>query len=383
MQLLADVLKREPGAREIYEERERLRGVPACRTSGGRCDPRTSAGGRVRAWRYDTLWSRVQIHFPNSAHLRNLQGFLRKCDFSSPTRLVLSTHPKWVSVHPVALAMTAAAGLAVRREGGSVELAIPNPKMDSIRYLTRMKLFEALGLEAPTSIQEHEAAGRFIPITQIETPQQLSNFLVDMVPLLHATRDEVEPIQYVISELVRNVLEHSASPIGAVLCAQYYATSKRLALGVADRGIGIRSSLEWNYPVHTDMAAIMLALRPGVTGTTKNLYGTDYNAGAGLFFTKSIACASRNFFALYSGQGLFKLLGTPKKAKEIVIRGNPEDDYHLALEDLPPWPGTVAGIDVSVQAGQTFAQLLDAIRQVYRIDKQAERRKGFKKPRFG
>src|SRR5205814_597417 len=81
------------------------------------------------------------------------------------------------------------------------------------------------------------------------------SFLADMVPLLHASRSEVEPIQYVISELVRNVLEHSGSATGAVLCAQYYAESKRLALGVADAGIGIRASLEGHFDVPNDLAA--------------------------------------------------------------------------------------------------------------------------------
>jgi len=205
-----------------------------------------------------------------------------------------------------------------------------------------------------------------------------------MVPLLHAPQDEVEPIQYVISELVRNVIEHASSPTGALLCAQYYKRSRRLALGVADTGIGIRASLARNYPTENDLQAVLLALRPGVTGTARDMYGTDYNAGAGLFFTKSIACASNNLLVLLSGRGYFKLLRTPaaRAKKSILIRSNPDKDYHRGYSDLPAWQGTAAGIDIAIEKGRTFAQLLAAIRQVYGIDRRAAAKRRFKEPRF-
>jgi hypothetical protein len=245
-----------------------------------------------------------------------------------------------------------------------------------------MGLFPFLGCEAPEQIKPHEPAGRFIPLTQIRTSTELSSFIVDMVPLLHASREEVQPIQYVISELVRNVIEHSSSPNGATLCAQYYKNTRRLALGVVDTGIGIRASLANNYAPASDLAAVMLALRPGVTGTTRGAYGSENNAGAGLFFTKSIACASDNFFLLASGTGAFKLLGTPAAQATIVIQGRPESDYHREFDDLPGWPGTVVGIDVAIEKGRTFAQLLTEIRNVYGIDRQGSRGRNRKEPRF-
>jgi hypothetical protein len=114
------------------------------------------------------------------------------------------------------------------------------------------------------------------------------------------------------------------------------------------------------------------------------MYGTDYNAGAGLFFTKSIACASNNLFVLFSGQGLFKLLRTPaaRAKKAILIQGDPNKDYHRGFPDLPTWQGTVAGIDISIEKGRTFAQLLAAIRDVYGIDRKTAAKRRFKEPRF-
>ena len=269
----------------------------------------------------------MRIFFPNSAHLRNIQAFLRGCRFDDPTSLEVGFHDRWVSVHPV-VAMAAAAASHVRVNGGTVDVRLPSPPPASLRYLATMGLFPFLGCHPPEEIQPHEPAGRFIPLTQIRTSTELSSFIVDMVPLLHASREEVQPIQYVISELVRNVIEHSGSPTGAMLCAQYYKGSRRLALGVVDTGIGIRSSLSTNYAPPSDVAAVMLALRPGVTGTTPGAYGSD-NAGAGLFFTKSIACASNNFFLLGKRNRRVQTAGDASGAAE-------HPDSGSARARLPP-----------------------------------------------
>jgi anti-sigma regulatory factor (Ser/Thr protein kinase) len=326
----------------------------------------------------------MRIFLPNSAHLANLEAFLRKCRFDKPTELHVRLHPRWVSVHPVAVALTAAAAAQVRQLGGVVTVGRASSKNHSLRYLAAMQLFKALGCEPPEKVRSHEPAGRFIPITQIRTSAELSNFIVEMVPLLHATKTEVQPIQYVISELVRNVIEHANSTTGAMICAQYYKARRRLALGVADMGVGIRESLSTNYTTSDDLSALKLALQPGVTGTTSGIYGSANNAGAGLFFTKGIACASDNLFTIYSGSGFFKLRRTPlaKRAKGIVIHADPDNDYHTEIADLPAWQGTVVGVDVSIDKGRTFAQFLHAIRTVFGIHRQAAPDPGFKAPRF-
>src|SRR5450759_3246848 len=45
------------------------------------------------------------------------------------------------------------------------------PNIRSLTYLVRMKLFDFLRLRPPIEIQEHEEAGRFIPLTQIRTAE--------------------------------------------------------------------------------------------------------------------------------------------------------------------------------------------------------------------
>jgi hypothetical protein len=146
--------------------------------------------------------------------------------------------------------------------------------------------------------------------------------------LLHAPKEVSDPIKYVFSEIVRNTLEHSGSPVGAFVAAQYYAKSKRIAIGIADAGIGVFQHMKRFHSVVSAGDAITLALQPGITGTTQRIGGTETNAGAGLFYTKSIASLSKNMFLIYSGDAAYRLMGGGKKTAP-DLHANPIDDPGL------------------------------------------------------
>lgn len=322
----------------------------------------------------------MRIYFPNSGHLQNFGGFARKQDLSDPTSLEFSMNASYVSVHPMALAMAAAAGQHVRETGGPINADLAASD-GSVRYIARMKLTDVLGVEPDLPMVEHAPEGRFIPLTRIQTQEDLNNFIRQMVPLLHATPDEAGPIKYVITELVRNVLEHAASPIGAMVCAQYFSKTERLSLGVADFGIGIRESIGAFHHAPTDLEAIHLALRPGVTGATARLGGNEQNAGAGLFFTKSIARVTRNFFVIYSGNAMFKLRPGSRTAQPTLL-SDPATDAATREQDLPYWPGTAIGVDANVGSSAEFAELLASIREAYRLNVKAKSKAKYRKARF-
>jgi anti-sigma regulatory factor (Ser/Thr protein kinase) len=290
-------------------------------------------------------------------------------------------HERWVSAHPVALALTACAGAMVRAAGGNVELQIPDPNVNYVHYLVRMRLFEHLGIDPPREITEHESAGRFIPITQVQSSEDLQRFITDMIPLLHDGPEQVGPVKYVISELVRNVLEHSISRSGAFVCAQYYRDSRKVGLGVVDAGVGIRESLRRYHPTRDDVAAICLALQPGVTGTSSRFGGTEYNAGAGLFFTRSIATLSKTHMVLASGSGFYKSKKCPA-GTPVRISANPIDDPHSVLLGLPAWQGTAIGIDIGVPPAIPFADAFERISKVFNVHIRASAKARYRKPRF-
>ena len=302
----------------------------------------------------------MKIHLPNSVWLGNIDPFLRAFDVANKDVLEISSHKKWVSVHPVVLSMVCAIGLKMKSEGKQIKFY--KPTATSKHYFERMGLFKLLGLDSEIKITEHEPAGRFITIQIIRDSAQLDKFVTEMIPLLHFEPKKVEPIRYIIFELVRNVFEHANSNEGAIVCAQYYKKSNTIRIGVADNGIGIKKSISQSYNPKTDIESISLALTPGITGTTTKIGGTESNAGAGLFFIKSLAKVDRDFFMIYSGKAMYKLLKTPKN-KDVKLIADPLKEHASYDDNYPYWQGTVVGIDLCLDEHADFDALLDLIRE--------------------
>ncbi len=319
----------------------------------------------------------MHCYLSNSIFIGNIDPFLASFDTANPTQLSITTHDRWISVHPVVLTMLAAKGLTLPM--GSVQF--DSVTAASAGYFERMRLFEMLGVDSGISITKSDPAGRFIPLTQIKTADEQTRFITDMMPLLHLQPEQAETIRYVVSELIRNVLEHSGSPHGAIVAAQYHKKSNLIRLGIADTGFGVKQTINRSHSAWTDIEALKLALTPGVTGTTPREGGTRENAGAGLFFIKSIAVNNRNFFMLYSGDSLYKLLKRPAQSP-VKLYADPSRDRHSEKAGLPYWQGTVVGIDLSLDDTGAFKTLLAAIRTTYSSAVRERKKSRYKRARF-
>lgn len=320
----------------------------------------------------------MKIYLPNSAHLQNIEGFIRKYRKGSTARLRVSGHDRYIHLHPFALAFCACAGATATHNGWETTGKLKDVR--SIPYFVRMKLFDYLAIQPPAEIEEHEEAGRFVPLTQFKTSEDLSRTITDLVPLLHAGPNVADPIRYVISELGRNVIEHSYSSVGGFVCAQYFRDQKRIAIGIADSGRGILNAIRQSHPAESEKDAFRLALTPGISGATPRIGGDETNAGAGLFFIRSIAKVSGNFFVMYSGSTLYKIMR--KQPDPNTLFANPLEEGHSLVEDLPPWEGTAIGIDINVDDTGKFSALLDIIRKSYNIDVKVKRKAYYKKISF-
>lgn len=319
----------------------------------------------------------MKIHLPNSAFLGNIDPFIRGFDPSSPDSLEITANDKWISVHPAVISMIAALGLTVKPE----KIRCQKFEATSRHYFVRMGLFNLLNIPSDIVIKEHEPAGRFIPLTQIRTSHEQTRFITDMIPLLHLEPEQAKTLGYIVSELVRNVIEHAETENGALLCAQYYKKSNSIRIGIADTGRGIKSTIAHSHSVDTDLDAIRLALTPGITGTTSKEGGTEQNAGAGLFFIKSIASVNKDFFVIYSGNGFYKLLKkNPTRSRR--LNADPFTDRHSGSAGMPAWQGTVVGVDITLDQTEEFSLLLDAIRDTYSSAVRERRKERHKKPRF-
>ena len=318
----------------------------------------------------------MRIHIPNSAWLGNIDPFLQGFEPSKPNQLELTFNKKWMSIHPMVLSMIAALGLGIK----SSKITCEKLEATSKHYLERMNLFDFLKMDSGINITEHDSSGRFIPLTQIKNSASLTKFVTDVTPLLHLEAKHAEPIRYIMSELIRNVIEHSMSKDGAIVSAQYYKKSNTIRIGIADTGIGIWKSINESHNPKTDLDAIRMALTPGITGATRKEGGTERNAGAGLFFIKSIASVNSDFFVIYSGKGLYKLL--KREGKKIELHADPFDDRHSKRNNLPNWQGTVVGIDLSLDTTQEFSLLLGLLNQTLKEAIKERKKERYKKPQF-
>jgi anti-sigma regulatory factor (Ser/Thr protein kinase) len=306
-----------------------------------------------------------QLYVPNSVNLRNFDSLFHQNDFCFNDRAVdIRFHPKMIALHPVGLAFYAAVGDLLRRQGAKTTARI-NYDIHTIPFLQRMKLFDALGYSGPGTFVEHDETGRFIPLMKIRTSDELDRFIKTIDPILHTDRENSRVIKHVFSELLRNIIEHSRSPDGGNVCATYNRKRRKVSIGISDAGIGIMQSMTLHHHVTTHRQAIALALRPGVTGTSPRIGGTPENAGAGLFFTKCIAQATRNHFLIYSGDAYFKLWLTPAK-EEIQFLADPTMDRGRFVTDLPYFQGTLVGIDIRTEGSEAFNRLIENIGDAFR-----------------
>src|SRR3989338_2983646 len=180
----------------------------------------------------------MKLHLANGVWIGNIDPFFKNLDTSDESKLEITSHERWVSVHPVVLTIVAALGLKTLSQGKRIDFRIMQAA--SKHYFERMGLFKILRLESGMKIKRHESSGKFVPLQVIKNAEELDRFITDMIPLLHKEPEKVAPIKYVVTELVRNVLEHANSKVGAVVCAQYYPDSNTIRIGVTDIGMGIR-----------------------------------------------------------------------------------------------------------------------------------------------
>lgn len=109
--------------------------------------------------------------------------------------------------------------------------------------------------------------------------------------------------------------------------------------------------------------------------------GNEQNAGAGLFFTKSIAKATRNHFLIYSGTSYFKLLIT-NPGKLIAFNPNPNEDKARVVHNLPYFQGTLVGIDIHISDQKAFNNLIENIGKAYQLGVKKTQKDFYKKIKF-
>lgn len=310
----------------------------------------------------------IRIELPTNCTLHASQSFLQGIDYfgADDTAAELVFHPRWMHLEPYALAMLAAWGewcneknlpITARNLGASADFA------------WRMRLFDHVKIPYSPQRAQHEEAGRFLPLTMVTSSADVRSVMADISALLHLDKDEDEltAVQFCVSELIRNAIEHSGNR-KAIVCAHNYSAGKpkRITIAVADTGMGIRAHLGRARPIpnDSDAEAVLLSLYPGITGAIPGVYGTAENAGAGLFMTRSIAKSTGGYFLLLSGNACYRQMRIPDADRQTQLFPDPRHERHNVWKLQHPWQGTVVTMEIVTERIWDFREYLDWIKKV-------------------
>jgi anti-sigma regulatory factor (Ser/Thr protein kinase) len=215
---------------------------------------------------------------------------------------------------------------------------------DTIRYLSQMDFFTSdIRWRIPPEQEGfigQSPAGRFLPIRNLHQLSETNAVSREMVRGLRMEdRKSALTIQYAISELIDNALQHSGSPSGAFVTAQKHQEPAMVHVLIVDTGIGIRRHL-MKHPrfrqLTDDMAALKAALTPFVTGTYMARLREDRldyeNQGLGLSVTDQIARHSGGALYVWSGHALYR--------------------SRRRVQSMPvAWPGTIVFLTLPINPG--------------------------------
>ena len=153
--------------------------------------------------------------------------------------------------------------------------AVQHAGQDAVQYLSRMDFFtDEIRWCVPPQAEgfvRHDAAGRFIPIRNLRDQRETAGTAREIVQCLDvANAASANTIKYALSEIIDNALQHSESPTGTYVSAQFFPRLDCVNAVIADTGIGIRAHLS-RHPQYRgltdDLEALRIALTPNVTGT--------------------------------------------------------------------------------------------------------------------
>jgi hypothetical protein len=209
------------------------------------------------------------------------------------------------------------------------------------RYLERMDFHKLLKLSSIENITRHNASDKICELMQLSSKEECSIATQKVIKIVRRqtrlNEDIISIMNFIITEIVENVFDHSGSCINGVMCAQYYPTKSEIKICIADCGIGILKSLLKNKLNVSKCASIKDALKLAVS---KHGTGTDsFYRGEGLFTVTKILEKCDGFFCLYSGNGAY------------VKKSNIE-----RIREVPLWGGTIVVMAINTNKTVSFEE---------------------------
>lgn len=195
------------------------------------------------------------------------------------------------------------------------------------------------------------AAGEFHVVEQFHHAEELWKIVPRVIAALASScglepgSDAAASLRVCVDELTENVLFHADSMIGGILAVRHVDGGRSIEIGIADTGVGIRSSLQHNPSfgdLADDVTATAVALQPLVTGAPQR------NGGFGLAVARHFVEANGGLLQLRSGRASVHVGAAQRSAATLT---------HL--------PGTVVGLSINLDGSLSIDPVYEALREQF------------------
>lgn len=265
------------------------------------------------------------------------------------------------TVHNVHIwALVALAALTSNSTGRRVNIRFDGTHAPS-RFAHAVGLGAVTGGSPPTGANEQRRTVRLRRIRRFDEIEPVAAHISRLLLSAHDSEDTRQTLYYILVELIRNAVQHSRDPGGAVVGAQLmdhgreYEPRPVIQVAVADAGIGVLESLRATYPETADpYRALVMAQQPWVSSAFHpGLLGGPTNAGLGLFFVSEMAkrAAGRFLFASRGGS--------------LLLQGDQEyrDHHEIAAESFG-FSGTLVVFELPLGEIEDYQALIALIQSL-------------------
>ncbi len=214
------------------------------------------------------------------------------------------------------------------KKNQGTEISLSGLNTNAGQYLKRMDVFNGVQVEdSGVKQQRHNRTDSLVELTSLnhaddvaQAAKKLSYAVVgafggidpdenpDEMTGYTTIERLVEPLQYVLSELLENALTHARRKgyqnARVWVAAQYFPSSELVKLSVVDNGCGFLNSLQHHSDLNSNshLAAILLALRPRIScNRDLGIFGDSVNQGVGLTTAQRIVEQTHGKMVIVSG----------------------------------------------------------------------------------
>lgn len=215
---------------------------------------------------------------------------------------------------------------------GATQVVVPEAFQG---YASRMRLWQSVGLEPPTKVNERNPGGRFHPLSPIVSEMTAQNVASDILAVFRGagTSDKatLNAIDTALSEIFSNCFFHAEAgrEICGLACAQSWPYARLAQVVVADIGIGIRNSLGANLAYSERLKSENAAELATELGVTSKPAPGGAHSGYGLTVARQLMEKHGGSFLLLSGNDGFRATEHGSQARELRV----------------PWRGTIVALE--------------------------------------